>query len=122
MYWQSEMPACLVCTKRMYPVWVQAVSLRDSPAFVRHSILWRTCRETSCTQTRLVPQLGWPDMRLPILYTMSWPERVPCSEDTWPRLDFRKCSELTFKEPDHAKYPSMELAYSAGRHVTVLRN
>ncbi len=66
-------------------------------------------------------QMGWPDMRLPILYTMSWPERVPCSEDTWPRLDFRKCSELTFKEPDHAKYPSMELAYSAGRHVTLLR-
>ncbi|CAK0783147.1 hypothetical protein CVIRNUC_006343 [Coccomyxa viridis] len=63
----------------------------------------------------VLAQMGWPDMRLPILYTMSWPERVPCSEDTWPRLDFRKCSELTFKEPDHAKYPSMELAYSAGR-------
>ena len=60
-------------------------------------------------------QMGWPDMRLPILYTMSWPERVPCSEQTWPRLDFRKCSELTFKEPDHAKYPSMKLAYAAGR-------
>ena len=71
--------------------------------------------------TIMVLQMGWPDMRLPILYTMSWPERVPCSEDTWPRLDFRKCSELTFKEPDHAKYPSMELAYSAGRHVTLLR-
>lgn len=56
-------------------------------------------------------------MRLPILYTMSWPERVPCSEETWPRLDFRKCSELTFKEPDHAKYPSMKLAYAAGRYV-----
>ena len=69
----------------------------------------------------IYPQMGWPDMRLPILYTMSWPERVPCSEDTWPRLDFRKCSELTFKEPDHAKYPSMELAYSAGRHATSLR-
>ena len=37
-----------------------------------------------------VSQLGWPDMRLPILYTMSWPERVPCSEATWPRLDFVK--------------------------------
>ena len=59
-------------------------------------------------------------MRLPILYTMSWPERVPCSEQTWPRLDFRKCSELTFKEPDHAKYPSMKLAYAAGRHALSL--
>ncbi len=59
-------------------------------------------------------------MRLPILYTMSWPERVPCSEATWPRLDFAKASSLTFKPPDRAKYPSMDLAYSAGRcaHAT----
>lgn len=35
-------------------------------------------------------QLGWPDMRLPILYTLSWPDRIPCSEITWPRLDFVK--------------------------------
>jgi hypothetical protein len=62
-------------------------------------------------------QLGWPDMRLPILYTMSWPERVPCSEVTWPRLDFTKCAQLTFKSPDRQKYPSMDLAYAAGRFV-----
>ena len=54
-------------------------------------------------------------MRLPILYTMSWPERVPCSEATWPRLDFTKCSQLTFKAPDREKYPAMDLAYAAGR-------
>ncbi|BBN18277.1 1-deoxy-D-xylulose-5-phosphate reductoisomerase [Marchantia polymorpha subsp. ruderalis] len=60
-------------------------------------------------------QLGWPDMRLPILYTLSWPERVPCSETTWPRLDFVKMGNLTFIAPDRAKYPSMDLSYSAGR-------
>ena len=60
-------------------------------------------------------QLGWPDMRLPILYTMSWPERVPCSEATWPRLDFTKCAQLTFTAPDREKYPAMDLAYAAGR-------
>ena len=60
-------------------------------------------------------QLGWPDMRLPILYTMSWPERVPCSEATWPRLDFTKCAQLTFRAPDREKYPAMDLAYAAGR-------
>ena len=38
----------------------------------------------------IIAQLGWPDMRLPILYTMSWPERIYCSEKTWPRLDFFK--------------------------------
>ena len=63
----------------------------------------------------VLAQLGWPDMRLPILYTMSWPERVQCSETTWPRLDFIKMGDLTFRTPDHAKYPSMELAYAAGR-------
>ena len=63
----------------------------------------------------VLAQLGWPDMRLPILYTMSWPERLEASEITWPRLDFIKMGNLTFKEPDHAKYPSMEIAYAAGR-------
>jgi 1-deoxy-D-xylulose-5-phosphate reductoisomerase len=63
----------------------------------------------------VLAQLGWPDMRLPILYTLTWPERFNASEVTWPRLDFIKMGDLTFKEPDHAKYPSMHLAYDAGR-------
>lgn len=54
-------------------------------------------------------------MRLPIMYTMSWPERVPVSDATWPRLDFTKANNLTFKAPDRAKYPSLDLAYGAGR-------
>ncbi|CAL9115711.1 unnamed protein product [Musa acuminata var. zebrina] len=60
-------------------------------------------------------QLGWPDMRLPILYTLSWPDRIHCSEITWPRLDLCKLGSLTFKAPDNVKYPSMDLAYAAGR-------
>ncbi|MED6106008.1 hypothetical protein PIB30_000794 [Stylosanthes scabra] len=63
----------------------------------------------------VLAQLGWPDMRLPILYTMSWPERIYCSEITWPRLDLCKLGSLTFKAPDNVKYPSMNLAYAAGR-------
>jgi DXP reductoisomerase C-terminal domain len=63
----------------------------------------------------VLAQLGWPDMRLPILYTLTWPERFESSEKTWPRLDFLTMGDLTFKEPDHAKYPSMQLAYAAGR-------
>ncbi|XWS37488.1 hypothetical protein CRYUN_Cryun19dG0047000 [Craigia yunnanensis] len=63
----------------------------------------------------VLAQLGWPDMRLPILYTMSWPERIYCSERTWPRLDLCKLGSLTFKAPDNVKYPSMSLAYAAGR-------
>ncbi|XP_042018002.1 1-deoxy-D-xylulose 5-phosphate reductoisomerase, chloroplastic-like [Salvia splendens] len=62
----------------------------------------------------VLAQLGWPDMRLPILYTLSWPERIYCSEITWPRLNL--CNvDLTFKKPDNVKYPSMDLAYAAGQ-------
>ncbi|KAG6508509.1 hypothetical protein ZIOFF_033883 [Zingiber officinale] len=63
----------------------------------------------------VLAQLGWPDMRLPILYTLSWPDRIYCSETTWPRLDLCKQGLLTFKAPDNVKYPSMDLAYAAGR-------
>ncbi|CAM8933826.1 unnamed protein product [Rhodiola kirilowii] len=64
----------------------------------------------------VLAQLGWPDMRLPILYTLSWPDRIYCSEITWPpRLDLCKLGSLTFKEPDNVKYPSMDLAYASGR-------
>ncbi|XP_042395312.1 1-deoxy-D-xylulose 5-phosphate reductoisomerase, chloroplastic-like [Zingiber officinale] len=63
----------------------------------------------------VLAQLGWPDMRLPILYTLSWPDRIYCSETTWPRLDLCKQGLLTFKAPDNVKYPSMHLAYAAGR-------
>lgn len=63
----------------------------------------------------VIAQLGWPDMRLPILYTLSWPDRIYCSQITWPRLDLCKLGSLTFKSPDNVKYPSMDLAYAAGR-------
>ncbi|XP_022921768.1 1-deoxy-D-xylulose 5-phosphate reductoisomerase, chloroplastic [Cucurbita moschata] len=63
----------------------------------------------------VLAQLGWPDMRLPILYTITWPDRIHCSEITWPRLDLCKLGSLTFKTPDNVKYPSMDLAYAAGR-------
>ena len=62
--------------------------------------------------TSVLAQLGWPDMRLPLLYALSWPERI---HTDWPRLDLVKSGDLTFREPDHEKYPCMQLAYAAGR-------
>eukprot|EP00210_Caulerpa_lentillifera_P009278 g8843.t1 len=62
----------------------------------------------------VLAQLGWPDMRLPILYTLSWPKRVHTSEETWPRLDFVEMGDLTFRSPDFEKYPALELAYAVG--------
>ena len=62
--------------------------------------------------TSVLAQLGWPDMRLPLLYALSWPERVYTN---WERLNLVKSGNLTFREPDHQKYPCMRLAYAAGR-------
>ncbi|MEB3213019.1 MAG: 1-deoxy-D-xylulose-5-phosphate reductoisomerase [Leptolyngbyaceae bacterium] len=62
--------------------------------------------------TSVLAQLGWPDMRLPLLYAMSWPERIATD---WEPLDLVKAGDLTFREPDHQKYPCMNLAYAAGR-------
>ncbi|MDX2216809.1 MAG: 1-deoxy-D-xylulose-5-phosphate reductoisomerase [Oculatellaceae cyanobacterium bins.114] len=62
--------------------------------------------------TSILAQLGLPDMRLPILYALSYPDRLPTS---WERLDLVKAGTLTFREPDHQKYPCMRLAYAAGR-------
>ncbi len=62
--------------------------------------------------TPVLAQLGWPDMRLPLLYALSWPERIYTD---WEPLDLVKAGNLTFKEPDHEKYPCMQLAYAAGR-------
>lgn len=62
--------------------------------------------------TSVLAQLGWPDMRLPLLYALSWPERIYTD---WEQLDLVKAGDLTFREPDHDKYPCMDLAYAAGR-------
>ena len=60
----------------------------------------------------VLAQLGWPDMKLPILYCLSWPERL---DTPWRRLDLTAVGSLTFRAPDPARYPCMELAYAAGR-------
>ncbi|MBS9387594.1 MAG: 1-deoxy-D-xylulose-5-phosphate reductoisomerase [Dolichospermum sp. WA123] len=62
--------------------------------------------------TSVLAQLGWPDMRLPLLYALSWPERIYTN---WERLNLVKSGDLTFREPDHHKYPCMGLAYAAGK-------
>ena len=73
----------------LYGVGYDDIDIVIHPQSIVHSMI-----ETS--DSSVLAQLGWPDMRLPIMYTMSWPERVATSEVTWPRLDFKKASSLTF--------------------------
>lgn len=55
-------------------------------------------------------QMGVPDMRVPILYALSYPNRL---KSDLPRLDFSKCENLTFYQPDFKKFRNLSLAYSA---------
>mgnify|MGYP003307234227 CR=1 FL=1 len=55
-------------------------------------------------------QLGMPDMRLPIQYAFSYPQRVKSSFD---RLDFATMKELTFEQPDTKRFRCLALAYEA---------
>lgn len=75
------------------------------PQSIIHSLI-------ELTDTSVLAQLGIPDMRLPLLYALSYPDRLPTQ---WERLDLVKCGTLTFRAPDHQKYPCMDLAYAAGR-------
>ncbi|MFP3902646.1 MAG: 1-deoxy-D-xylulose-5-phosphate reductoisomerase [Armatimonadota bacterium] len=58
-----------------------------------------------------IAQLGWPDMRVPILYAVSYPDRVP--NDLEP-FDLVEAGPLTFDEPDRERFPCLRLAEEAG--------
>ncbi|WP_414541997.1 1-deoxy-D-xylulose-5-phosphate reductoisomerase [Nostoc sp. CCY0012] len=83
----------------------QDIEIVIHPQSIIHSLI-------ELQDTSVLAQLGWPDMRLPLLYALSWPDRIYTD---WQRLDLVKAGNLTFREPDHQKYPCMQLAYAAGQ-------
>ena len=60
----------------------------------------------------VIAQMGTPDMRTPIQYALTFPDRRPCCSK---RLDIRALRELTFEPPDAARFPALELGYKAAR-------
>ena len=57
-------------------------------------------------------QLGMPDMRIPIQYAFSYPDRL---RSDFPRIDFDLCRQLTFEHPDTEKFRNLALAFEAIR-------
>jgi len=60
----------------------------------------------------VLAQMSAPDMRLPIQYALTYPERLDLD---LPRVDFARLGSLTFAEPDLERYPCLGLALAAGR-------
>jgi 1-deoxy-D-xylulose-5-phosphate reductoisomerase len=69
----------------------------------------------------LKAQLGVPDMKIPIQYALTYPNRHP---SMYARLDFSRLCEMTFFKPDRKKFECLSLAYDAlrtgGTAATVL--
>ena len=61
----------------------------------------------------VIAQLGAPDMRLPIQYALSWPDRFELHQDE--PLDLAKIGTLHFAAPDTERFPLLKLAYDTGR-------
>ena len=57
-------------------------------------------------------QLGIPDMRVPIQYALTYPDRLPAPDR---HLNLARMETLEFREPDRERFPALDLAYAAGR-------
>lgn len=62
------------------------------------------------TDGSVLAQMGSPDMRIPIGYTLAWPERM---ETPASKLDLAKLGQLTFEAPDPVKFPALRFAREA---------
>ncbi len=75
------------------------------PQSIIHSMV--VCRDGS-----VLAQLGTPDMKVPIAYGLSFPERI---ESGAPRLDFNQLKDLSFEPPSPRRFPGLQLAWDALR-------
>jgi 1-deoxy-D-xylulose-5-phosphate reductoisomerase len=60
----------------------------------------------------VLAQLGNPDMRLPIQFVLTYPEKLTAP---WPKTNFHTMQNLTFNKPDFEKFPLCKLAFDVGK-------
>ncbi len=89
--------------KYLFNVAPEAIEVIIHPQSVIHSMI-------EFVDGAMLAQLSVPDMRFPIQYAYTWPERAPGIME---RLDFLKYPELTFKLPDRQRFPALDLADTA---------
>ena len=91
--------------KWLFGVPVEKIQVLVHPQSIVHSAV-------QFTDGAIKAQLGAPDMRLPIQYALSFPERL---RSDFPRADLFQLKDLTFEEPDLNRFPNLALAYEAMR-------
>ena len=91
--------------KWLFGVPVEKIQVLVHPQSIVHSAV-------QFTDGAIKAQLGAPDMRLPIQYALSFPERL---KSDFPRANLLALKDLSFEEPDLARFPNLGLAYEAMR-------
>ena len=91
--------------KWLFGVPVEKIQVLVHPQSIVHSAV-------QFTDGAIKAQLGAPDMRLPIQYALSFPERLASD---FPRADLLALKDLTFEAPDLHRFPNLGLAYEAVR-------
>lgn len=93
--------------KWLFGVPVDKIEVLVHPQSIVHSAV-------QFTDGAIKAQLGAPDMRLPIQYALSFPERLASD---FPRVDWIQMTNLTFEQPDLQRFPNLQLAYEAMRRA-----
>ncbi len=89
----------------LFDVPVERIEVLVHPQSIVHSMV-------EYVDGSVVAQMGVPDMRIPIAYALSYPERLRLN---LPRLNLAKAGGLTFTPPDFRRFPALKLAYQACR-------
>ena len=90
---------------RLFPVPEERIEVVVHPQSVVHSMV-------EYSDGSVLAQLGSPDMRTPIAYALSWPERIRVDVA---RLDFATIGQLNFTAPNMKRFPALRLAREALR-------
>ncbi|WP_334129230.1 1-deoxy-D-xylulose-5-phosphate reductoisomerase [Sneathiella sp.] len=88
---------------RLFPVPARNIDILVHPQSVIHSMV-------EYEDGSVLAQMGAPDMRTPISYTLGWPERHSFPAE---RLDLARIATLSFEAPDPVRFPALRLAREA---------
>ena len=89
--------------QRLYKFPAEQIDILVHPQSIVHSMV-------ECVDGSVIAQMGRADMRHPILYALTYPQRL---ESSFGSLDFTKLPPLTFEEPSRDRFPCIQLAYDA---------
>jgi 1-deoxy-D-xylulose-5-phosphate reductoisomerase len=93
----------IIEAKWLFDVDVENIDVHIHPQSIIHSMV-------EFIDGSVIAQMGIPDMRIPIAYALSYPQRISANHS----LDLLQVGNLEFFKPDMDRFPNLKLAYEAG--------